>query len=145
MNHSYILQKISKIDILKPMKISEIWQKFLNTRTANACSYLILIDINMLLFSFVFFIYLIWYNEEMINIIPFLRTMIFILVPIYVITKLICVILIYLYEKIFNNSQFNVETSSEKIFVKKTFFVILQIKILIFLSILYGIILVLLR
>lgn len=127
------------------MKIPEIWQKFLNTRTANACSYLILIDINMLLFSFVFFIYLIWYNEEMINIIPFLRTMIFILVPIYVITKLICVILIYLYEKIFTNSQLNVETSSEKIFVKKTFFVILQIKILIFLSILYGIILVLLR
>ena len=127
------------------MKIPEIWQKFLNTRTANAYSYLILIDINMLLFSFVFFIYLIWYNEEMINIIPFLRTMIFILVPIYVITKLICVILIYLYEKIFTNSQLNVETSSEKIFVKKTFFVILQIKILIFLSILYGIILVLLR
>ena len=123
------------------MKIPEIWQKFLNTRTANAYSYLILIDINMLLFSFVFFIYLIWYNEEMINIIPFLRTMIFILVPIYVITKLICVILIYLYEKIFTNSQLNVETSSEKIFVKKTFFVILQIKILIFLSILYGIIL----
>ena len=65
MNHSYILQKISKIDILKPMKFPEIWQKFLKTYTAKVFACLIFTDIPFFIIFCIFGIQDLFYNNSL--------------------------------------------------------------------------------
>ena len=124
MNHSYILQKVSKIDILKPMKLPEIWQKFLNTRTANVMAIMGFIDVP------IFLIFEIFCAENIgkfaISELSFIFFYIF-FIPAYLLIKLLTIIITLLLDKFRKMPESNLSEIDKKSMTIETILIIINI------------------
>ena len=124
MNHSYILQKISKIDILKPMKIPEIWQKFLNTRTANVMAIMSFIDIPIFLIflSFLSGIHKVSELSGLLYIVLYT-----VLIPLFLLIKLLTIIITLLLDKFRKMPESNLIEIDKKSMTIETILIIINI------------------
>ena len=123
---------VIKIGILKLMKISEIWQKFLNTRTANIIAICGLIDIPIFLIFLLFLIGIYDINEFSGLLYILLYT---ILIPFYLFIKLLIIIIIFLLEKFHKTSNFDLSYIDKKSKIIETILILINLLVTISITI----------
>ena len=106
------------------MKISEIWQKLLNTRTANIIAICGLIDIPIFLIFLLFLIGIYDINEFSGLLYILLYT---ILIPFYLFIKLLIIIIIFLLEKFHKTSNFDLSYIDKKSKIIETILILINL------------------